>query len=204
MSRRVVLYGGTFDPVTTAHTVVADQAQRLLQPDEFWFVVDNAPGRRKRVYAPALLRLAMVGESVAGDPRFRVVDIEIRRGGVTYTAETMDALHLSHPADRFELLVGADSARTINSWRYADRLLEREWFDIVNRSGEQPLTLDEAAALGYAPERTQLLEIASPRLSASDVRRRVARGEPLDGLVPQPALDVIRREGLYAGRATRA
>ena len=204
MSRRIVLYGGTFDPVTTAHTVVADQAQQLLQPDEFWFVVDNAPGRRKRVHAPAPLRLAMVAASVADDPRFRVVDIEIRRGGVTYTAETMDALHTSYPADRFELLVGADSARTINSWRDAGRLLEREWFDIVNRSGEQPLTLEEAAALGYAPARTQLLEIASPKLSASDVRRSVARGDPLDGLVPEPALEVIRREGLYAGRATRA
>lgn len=204
MSRRIVLFGGTFDPVTTAHMVVADQAERLLQPDAFWFVVDNVPGERRGVEAPAEFRLEMVRAAVGGDPRFAVVDLEVERGGVTYTAETMDELHRTHADDRFELLLGADSARTVSSWRFGDRLLAREWFDIVNRSGEQPLTLDEAAALGYDRERTRLLEIGSPALSASDVRRRVEQGVSLEGLVPAPVESIIRREGLYAGRATRA
>ena len=132
MSRRVVLFGGTFDPVTIAHMAVADQTQRLLEPDEFWFLVDNLPGGRKPVYAPALLRLEMVRAAVGGDPRFTVSDIEIRRGGETYTAETMDELHRLHPDVQFELLVGADSARSINTWRDAGRLLASEWFDIGN------------------------------------------------------------------------
>ena len=105
---------------------------------------------------------------------------------------------------RFELLLGADSARSIRTWRHADRLLAREWFDIVNRSGEEALTLDEAAALGFDPSRTRLVEVASPRLSASDVRDRVAEGRAVDGLVPDPALDVIRRLGMYSPRASRA
>jgi nicotinate-nucleotide adenylyltransferase len=204
VSRRVVFFGGTFDPVTTAHMVVADQAERLLQPDAFWFVVDNVPGERRTVDAPAATRLEMVRAAVDGDTRFTVIDFEIRRGGVSYTAETMEELHRTHPRDRFELLLGADSARTINSWRYAASLLEREWFDIVNRSGQQPLTLDEAVALGYAADRTRLLEISSPALSASDVRRRVEHGLSLAGLVPAPVAAIIRREGLYAGRTTRA
>ena len=204
MTHRVVLFGGTFDPVTTAHMAVADQAQRLLQPDEFWFLVDNLPGERKPVYAPATARLDMVRAAVGGDPRFTVSDIEIRRGGATYTAETIDELHRLHPGYRFELLIGADSARTISRWRFAQRLLEREWFDIVNRSGERPLTLDEAAALGFDPSRTRLVEVDSPRLSASDVRDRVAVGRPVAGLVPEPALEIIRSRGMYTTRATRA
>ena len=204
MRRRVVLFGGTFDPVTTAHMAVADQAHRLLQPDEFWVLVDNLPGERKPVYAPAMVRLEMVRAAVGGDPRFTVSDVEICRGGETYTAESMDELHRIHPDVRFELLLGADSARSITTWREADRLLARESFDIVNRSGEQPLTLDEAAALGFDPSRTRLVEVASPRLSASDVRRRVADGEALDGLVPEPAIEIIRRLGMYGGRASRA
>ena len=204
MSRRVVLFGGTFDPVTSAHMAVADQAHRLLEPDEFWFLVDNLPGNRKPVYAPAPVRLEMVRAAVRGDPRFTVSDVEIRRGGETYTAETMDELHRMHPDVRFELLLGADSARTIKTWRDAGTLLAREWFDIVNRSGEEPLTLDEAAALGFDPSRAQLVEVASPRLSASDVRQRVAHGEALVGLVPEPAIEIIRRLGMYGGRAARA
>src|SRR5579859_731810 len=183
---------------------VADQAQRLLEPDEFWFLVDNLPGERKPVHAPAPLRLEMVRAAVGGDPRFTVSDLEIRRGGETYTAESMDELHRLHPDVRFELLLGADSARSINTWRDAGRLLAREWFDIVNRSGEEPLTLDEAAALGFDPSRTRIIEVASPRLSASDVRDRVADGQAVDGLVPAPALEIIRRLGMYGRRASRA
>jgi nicotinate-nucleotide adenylyltransferase len=202
--RRVVLFGGTFDPVTAAHMAVADQAQRLLQPYEFWFLVDNLPGERKPAYAPAGVRLEMLRAAVGGDARFTVSDIEIRRGGATYTAETMEELHRLHPGIRFELLLGADSARSINRWRYADRLLDREWFDIVNRSGEQPLTLEEAASLGFEPSRTRLVEVASPQLSASDVRDRVADEQPVEGLVPDAALQIIRSRGMYTRRATRA
>lgn len=204
MTRRVVLFGGTFDPVTTAHMVVADQAERLLRPDAFWFVVANIPGERKDVFAPAEARLEMVRAAVANDQRFTVTDIEIRHGGVTYTAETMDEMHREHPEDRFELLLGADSARTIRSWRLGERLLRDEWFDIVNRSTQTPLTMDEAAGIGYDPARTRLIEIASPALSASEARRRIAERLPLDGVVPEPARAVISRDGLYAARTTRA
>ena len=204
MNLRVVLFGGTFDPVTTAHMAVAHQAERVLQPDQLWFVVDNQPGERKPAYAPAALRLELVRAAVGEDPRFIVSDIEVRRGGETYTVDTMDELHRLHPDIRFELLLGADSARTISSWRDAGRLLSREWFDIVNRSGENPLTLAEAAALGFDPSRTRLVEVASPRLSASDVRDRIADGLPVAGLVPEAAIEIIRRRGMYSRRASRA
>ena len=200
----VVIFGGTFDPVHTGHMAVADQAVRALQPDEFWFLVANTPGERKAVHAPAPARLEMVRAAVDGDPRFTVVDVEIRRGGVTYTAETMTELHRLRPETVFELMLGADSARSIGSWRYGAALLRDERFVIINRSGEPPLTREEAAAMGYDPARTRLLEVTSPPVSASAVRRRVARGEPLDGLVPPAVAAIIRREGLYSKRPARA
>lgn len=204
MTHRIMLFGGTFDPVTTGHMVVAGEAQRMLEPDEFWFLVDNVPGERRTVHAPAGVRLEMVRAAIAGEPRFTLSDLEIRRGGVTYTAETMEQLHGMRPNDEFDLLVGADSARTIAAWRYGDRLLQRERFVIVNRTGEPPLTMEEAAAVGYDPQRTRLLEIASPHVSASDVRRRVARGQSLDGYVPDAVAAIIRRQGLYGGRPAPA
>ena len=199
-----IIFGGTFDPVHLGHMAVADQAVNTLRPDAFWFLVANTTGARKRVYAPAMVRLEMVRAAVDGDARFTVVDLEIRRGGVTYTAETMAELHRLQPETVFELMLGADSARSIRSWRHGEELLRSERFVIVNRSGEPPLTLAEASSLGYDGERTRLLEVTSPPVSASDVRRRVAHGQPVDGLVPPAAAEIMRREGLYSARSGRA
>ena len=197
-SARVVLFGGTFDPVHLGHLAVATQVVTLLGVDSVTFLVANTPGERKDVHAPAATRLAMVRAAVDADPRFSVDDREIRRGGITYTADTMDALHAETPDTEFDLLIGADSARAIRAWRHGGALLNRERFVIVNRAGTEPLTRDDAVRLGYDTSRTTLLHIDSPPVSASDIRLRAARGLTLAGLVPPPVEVIIRRERLYA------
>ena len=202
--KTVVLFGGTFDPVQLGHLAVADQAHRALQPDEFWFLVANTPGERKPVFAPALLRLEMVRAALNGDDRFEISDIEIQRGGVTFTAETMAELHRTQPATRFSLLLGTDSARSINAWRYGDALLRDECFVVVNRSGDQQLTVDDLTRLGYVASRVQLLQVDSPPVSASEVRARAGRGESLESVVPPAVAAIIGREQLYAAPSLRA
>jgi len=193
----VVIFGGTFDPVQSGHMAVADQAYRLLDASSLWFVVANIPTLRQPALAPAAVRLEMLRAAVAGDPRFMIIDREIRRGGTTYTADTMIELHSAYPQTAFKLLLGADVARSMPAWRRAGELLSRERFVIVNRAGETPLRLDEAERLGFDPQRTELLEVESPPVSASEVRRRVAAGEALAGLVPDAVAAIIAREGLY-------
>ena len=197
MSDRVVIFGGTFDPVHCGHMAVADQAHRLLDASDLWFVVANIPTLRQPALAPAAARLEMLRAAVAGDPRFTVVDLELRRGGTTYTADTMTELHHKHPDTDFRLLLGADVARSIREWHRGAELRAREQFIIVNRAGETPLGLDEAVRLGFDRERTELLEVASPPVSASDVRRRAAGGESLAGFVPDTVAVIIARDGLY-------
>ena len=202
MSARVVIFGGTFDPVQCGHMAVADQAHRLLRANKLWFVVANLPPLRRPAVAPAAARVEMLHAAVAGDQRFTVIDLEIRRGGATYTADTMAELHREHPDTDFRVLLGADVARSVPAWHRAAELLAREQFVIVNRAGETPLGLDEAVRLGFDPQHTELLEVASPPVSATEVRRRVAGGESLAGLVPDAVAAIIARDGLYrTGRA---
>jgi nicotinate-nucleotide adenylyltransferase len=140
--------------------------------------------------------------AVAGTPGFVVRDDEVARGGTSYTADTMDALHAVQPGTQFQLLLGADAARHIGAWRRSTELLEREHFVIANRSGEPRLTMEEAMRIGYRPEHTTLLAVDSPDVSASDVRQRASTGGSLIGLVPDPVADLIHQLGLYgSGRA---
>jgi len=135
---------------------------------------------------------------------FAVLDLAIRRGGVSYTADVMDALRAEYSDVELSVLLGADAARTINRWHRADDLLRTERFVIANRTGPPPLDASELHALGYDPSRTTLLTIDSPDISASDVRTRIARGESLEGLVPDVVATLIEAKGLYRNNRDNA
>jgi nicotinate-nucleotide adenylyltransferase len=108
-------------------------------------------------------------------------------------------LHAEHPGVELCILLGADAARSIAAWPGHDQLLSRERFVVVNRSGAHPFQAADAAAAGYDPARTRMLDIESPPISASQVRSRVAEGESLDGLVPASVAALIAELGLYRG-----
>ena len=195
---RVLVFGGTFDPVHNGHLAIARQARVGTGADAVWFVpAAIAPLRDPPVASPEE-RFALVEEACdSGDPGLAAVDIAIRRGGISYTAEVMDALRVEYPDLDLAVLLGADAARTINAWHRSADLLSTEAFVIVNRSGLPELDAAEAARLGYTAARTTLLSVDSPDVSASEIRERCARGESLQGLVPEPVAALIERKGMY-------
>jgi nicotinate-nucleotide adenylyltransferase len=195
----ILVFGGTFDPVHNGHLAIADQARVATGAEAVWFVpAALAPLRNPPQATPAerfeLLEAACDDLGGAG---LAVLDIAIRRGGVSYTADVMDALRDARPDQDLAVLIGADAARTINGWRRAADLLHGERFVIVNRTGVPPLDTAEAGRLGFAASRTTLLTLDSPDISASDIRRRCSRGEPLDGLVPAVVATLIAAKGMY-------
>ncbi len=195
--RSVLVFGGTFDPVHNGHVAVATQARAAVGADAVWFVpASMAPLRDPPVATPEQ-RFEMLTAAADGETGFEVIDIAIRRGGTSYTAETMEALRGEHPDVDMEVLIGADVARTIGEWHRAGDLLGRERFVVVNRTGPPPLEAAELGSLGYPPSRTTLLSVVSPDISASEVRRRCATGESLGGLVPPAVAAMIAAKGLY-------
>jgi nicotinate-nucleotide adenylyltransferase len=195
----VLVFGGTFDPVHNGHLAIAHQARVATGAEAVWFVPAALAPLRDPPEASPEQRFELLDAACEawGPPGLAVLDIAIRRGGVSYTAEVMDTLRAEYPDLDLAVLVGADAARTINRWHRADDLLGRERFVIVNRTGAPPLDPLEVDGLGFAASRTTLLTLDSPDISAAEVRRRCARGEPLDGLVPDVVASLIASKGLY-------
>ncbi|HUZ69419.1 MAG TPA: nicotinate (nicotinamide) nucleotide adenylyltransferase [Candidatus Saccharimonadales bacterium] len=193
----VLVFGGSFDPVHIGHLSIAAQARELTGAAEVWFVPAAVAPMRDHLAAAPEDRLALLGAATGDQPHTRVLDLAVRIGGVSYTAETMDALRREHPLAELAVLVGADAARTIPAWHRAADLLALEHFVVVNRTGPPPLDTDELSRLGFAPSSTTLLSVDSPNISASDVRRRCADGRSLAGLVPDAVAALIAEKGMY-------
>lgn len=195
--RCVAVLGGTFDPIHAGHLAILEQVRRSVDADEAWLLPTALPPHRRPAHASVEDRLAMTHAAAAGHPRVRVVEDEARRAGPSYTIDTLDELERAHPGVQFWFTLGADAARDIGAWYRAAELLARARFVLVNRTGVAPLGEAEARALGFAAERTHLIHVDSPPVSATEIRRRVAAGEPIAGMVAPAVVRLIADRGLY-------
>ncbi len=192
-TERLGIMGGTFDPVHVAHVVAAVEAHAVLALDRTLLVVARDPWqKRERELAPAELRFAMVEATIAGLPGLEASRLELERPGPTYTIDTVEALRgptADAPRRDLFLILGADAAANIATWHRADELQKLVTLAVVTREGHE-------TAL---PHGWDVRTVPIPRLdiSSSDIRDRVAAGRPIDGLVPAPAVRVIRSHGLY-------
>ena len=190
---RLGVFGGTFDPIHVGHLVAAVNARHALALDRVLFVVANQPWQKEdRSPTPAEHRLAMVEAAVAGAPGLEASRLEIDRGGETYTADTLETLAAEDSSRELFLVVGADVAGALSSWRRLDVVRRLATVVVVSRPGAPVAD----AGAGW---RTAQVDIPLLDLSGSDLRRRAGAGLPLDYLVPPGAIDRIRALGLYAG-----
>ena len=201
--RCVAVLGGTFDPIHAGHLAILEQVRRSVDADEAWLLPTNLPGHRRPARASVEDRVAMVEAAAAGRTGVRAVDLEARRQGPSYTIDTLDELERVHPGVQFWLVLGADAARDIAAWHRADEVLARARFVLVNRTGVPPLTEAEARALGFDPERTRLIHVDSPPVSATEIRRRVAAGRSVEGMVAPAVARIIAERGLYRSGGER-
>jgi nicotinate-nucleotide adenylyltransferase len=186
--------GGTFDPVHVGHLVAAVNVRYALDLDRVLLVVANVPWQKTgaRVITPAPDRLAMVRAAVDDVDGLEASDLEIARGGESYTVDTLQELRALHPGADLYLIVGADIVGELDTWERSGELRELATLAVVNRPG------------GAGNEKGQgwrVANISIPMIdvSSTELRARVADGRPLDFLVPAGALRLIRQRGLYAG-----
>jgi len=200
----VLVFGGTFDPVHNGHIAIAEQALEQIAAGSVWFVPARVPALREHPVASVEDRVDMLAAALQHQHGLVLRTDEVERAGASYTVDTMRALHGAYPHTEFLVLIGADAARTMPRWERAAELLAGDDFLIVNRSGTPRLDEHEAAWLGFDTRGSRLITVDSPDISASEVRRRVAAGLPIDGLVPEPVAALIRDRGLYLARAAGA
>jgi len=191
--RRIGVFGGTFDPVHVGHLVAAVNVRHAMSLDVVLLVVANRPWQKvgSRVLTPAPDRLAVVQAAVGEVAGLEASDLELERGGVSYTADTLAALRAEDADAELVLVIGADVAATLHTWERLEEVRDLCRLAIVNRPG--------AAAPSVVPGwRADVVEIPALEVSSTDLRARVAEGRPLDYLVPEAAVRELRRRGLYA------
>lgn len=194
------ILGGTFDPVHLGHLAAAEQVKPAARLEEVWLMPNSRPPHKvDGPHASARDRLAMVDLAVRGRSGLRASDLEVRRGGVSYTIDTIEALAPRFPGKTFALLLGYDAALQIRSWHRPDDLMRVTHFVIFERPTID-LEAPELYALGFPPERTQILRIHTPPIAAHEIRQRLQAGESVDSLLPRPVADYIHEHELYGAR----
>ena len=195
MPLRIGLFGGTFDPPHVGHLVTAVNVRHALTLDAVVLMVANSPWQKQgtRPITAAEDRLAMVEAAVADVDGLVAGDSEIRRGGPSFTADTLATLVEVYPGAELFTIVGDDAAAGLTSWERHDEVIAQSHMVVVDRPGI-PVEL---------PAGFDWLRVEVPRLevSSTDLRARVRDGRPLDYLVTEPVLDIIAARGLYRAAA---
>jgi nicotinate-nucleotide adenylyltransferase len=190
------ILGGTFDPIHAGHLAAAEALRDAAQLAAVWLMPNAQPPNRPPPAASPSDRLEMVKLAIAGHPGLLASDLEIHRGGTSYTVDTVQELTRRYPNTRFAWLIGSDQARAIRSWREPDRLLEAIEFVVFNRPGVT-VTADRLAELGFKSPRVRLVTIRTPDIAAHDIRDALRNRRPVDGLLPASVLAYINEHGLY-------
>lgn len=194
-TKRLALFGGTFNPVHTGHLLVASFAVEQLELDRLFFLPARVPPHKH--YVPAVtdaMRLRLLTAATTADPHFGILDLELRREGPSFTMDTVAALRDDGFAGEIHLLIGQDQLPGLSAWRDSARLFREVRFLIAPRDygdGTPPLR-DLPAGV-----RAAWLECPRFSVSSSGIRQRLSEGRSIRYLVPEEVRDIIMEEGLY-------
>lgn len=190
-SERIGVLGGTFDPIHLGHLVVASEVCAALALDRVILVpAHQQPFKDSTGHASPDHRLAMCRLAVEGDDRLEVSDVDIVRGGPTYTVDTLADMASVHPGAELFFIAGADAVSRLSEWRDPVRLMHLARFVGVTRLGHEPPALS-------APH--MVVETPEVGVSSTEVRRRLRTGAPVCYLVPDAVATYIAQHALYLG-----
>jgi len=185
------IYGGSFDPVHLGHLLVGQAALEELGLDRLFFVpVAQSPFKGESQPASGAVRRQLLALALAGKTNCEIDDQEIRRGGISYTVDTLRDYVRRFPGAQLFYIIGADNAANLNAWREAGELATLAEFVAVPRPGGAP-------AVFPPPFRGRTLKGFPFGVSSSQIRARVKAGLPVDSLVPPLVAGAIRDAGVY-------
>jgi len=195
---RIGVFGGTFDPIHVGHLVAAVNARHTLGLDRVLFVVANEPWQKvgDRPVSPALDRLTLVDAALGDVDGLEASRLEIDRGGPSYTVDTIEELRRLEPTADLYLIIGADVIAGLATWERLDDVRRETTMVVVNRPGSTPVLPGQDGPL--AGWNAVAIEIPALEISSTDLRERAATGRPLDYLIPEGAVRMIKQRGLYA------
>lgn len=185
MTKKIGLYGGTFDPIHCAHLILAREALEQLELERVIFIpAAQSPHKLAQVATDGAVRLEMLRAAVANEPRFAIDDLELRRPPPSYAMETVEELKRRDPRAEFFYLIGSDQLPKLQTWHRAEELRALVQFVVLERV--------QTPAVSEFRTIHRVLEISS-----TEIRKRVAAGLTIRYFVPPAVEEIIARHQLY-------
>lgn len=196
---RIGIFGGTFDPPHIGHQILAAEAAAQLTLDRvLWVLTPTPPHKLGRRISDDRVRLKLVRAAAADNPLFEVSQIEFERPGPHYAADTLAALADRYPDADLYYLMGGDSLRDLPTWHEPLLFLQRcAGVGVMRRPGDNVDLMALAQVLPGIGTKTHFVDAPLIEISASDIRARVAEGQPYRYLVPPAVFRWIERLQLY-------
>lgn len=202
---RIGIFGGTFSPVHNGHLSAAQAFMQRMWLDVL-YIIPTALPPHKQLYgdATAADRLEMLRLAFDGMEGVLISDMEIRRGGRSYTVDTLRELHEGlAPDDRLFFLMGTDMLLTFDQWREPNEICRLCWPVYIRRESDAALDASIVERISRYRELygKTICRIDAPAVDVSStaIREAVAAGRPIDELVPPTVADYIRDHKLYTG-----
>ena len=194
---KIGLLGGSFDPVHFGHLLAAQDAYEQHHLDRLIFVpAAQAPLKPNDVQSSATDRLAMLRSAIEWDRRFEISDVELLRGGVSYTIDSARNFRALYPHDQLYWIIGGDQLPKLHLWREIGELAKLVEFIFLERPGFPLKATPDIPGLRLHRCDGHLLAISS-----TELRERTRRGLSLDYFVPHKAIVYIRQHDLYRDNA---
>lgn len=187
------IFGGTFNPPHNGHLIIGEHVRERMRLDRILFIPSAiSPHKQREETVSSRDRLEMVRLAIQGNERFAFSDVEIVRGGVSYTVDTLQELCRTHPRDHFHLLIGLDNLPEFHSWKDPQRILELADVVVMSRPDFTPHSVDPAIV-----REVTTCTVPEIGISSREIRRRVKEGKSIRYLVPPDVEGYIRKRGLY-------
>jgi nicotinate-nucleotide adenylyltransferase len=192
---RIGVLGGSFNPPHNGHLIIASDAYESLGLDKLYVIPAAANPLKEKVpdVPTGGERLEMVRMAFGGDDRFEVSAIEIERGGLSYTVDTLETLSGQHPSAELVLLIGIDALKSFDRWRRPDRIRELATLAALGRGDEE----------ARVPQDVKLVTTRRIDVSSTEIRARLAEGRSIRGFVAESVERYISSAGLYKASGSK-
>ncbi|NMO94879.1 nicotinate-nucleotide adenylyltransferase [Paenibacillus lemnae] len=188
------IMGGTFDPIHIGHLMAAEAARDACGLEEVWFMPSHTPPHKQQAGVTGEMRLDMTEKAISSNPHFRLLDVEVKRQGVSYTVDTIRDLKKEWPEHDFHFIIGADMVNYLPKWNRIQELADMLSFIGLNRPGSP---LDTEQLPDFLKRRVHIVDMPMLDISSSDIRHKAENGESIRYMVPDPVYEYISRSGIY-------
>jgi nicotinate-nucleotide adenylyltransferase len=190
---KVGIFGGTFDPIHLGHLITAQSVREIRNLEKIIFIpAFISPHKSEARTSSAEDRLNMIKLAIDSIPFFDYSEIEIKKGGLSFTVDTLKKLKNSY--DELEFIIGYDNIFSFHTWKDPDEIMKLAKIVVLKRKSSHPPQFEDKYYHQAVFVQTRGIEI-----SATDLRERVRNGLPINFLVPPKVMEYIYNHKLYIG-----